>query len=100
MGAGISRESDFEGQWDLITGLSQNCGKQRLHSWRAHKVFCSPGPREGVVIPQETEPHLSARPLEGGAGDGGCCGSPRGQGLRQKQFWEILIGVSPLRDLY
>lgn len=26
-----------------------------------HKVLCSPA----VVIPQETEPHLSARPLKG-----------------------------------
>ena len=35
-GGGIPRESDFEGYWDLIAGLWQNWGKQRLHSWRAH----------------------------------------------------------------
>ena len=27
---GIPRESDFEGQWDLITKLPQDWGKQRL----------------------------------------------------------------------
>ena len=35
-GGGIPRESDFEGYQDLIAGLRQDCGKQRLHSWRAH----------------------------------------------------------------
>ena len=29
------RESDVEGQQNLITELSQSWGKQRLHSWRA-----------------------------------------------------------------
>ena len=33
---GIPRESDFEGWRDLITGLRQDWGKQRLHSWKAH----------------------------------------------------------------
>ena len=37
MGGGISRESDFEGEQDLTAGLQQDWGKQRLHSWRAHK---------------------------------------------------------------
>ena len=31
-GGGIPRESDFEGQRDLIAGLQQNWGNQRLHS--------------------------------------------------------------------
>ena len=35
-GGGIPRESDFEGYRDLIGGLRQDWGKQRLHSWRAH----------------------------------------------------------------
>ena len=35
-GGGIPRESDFEGQRDLIAGLQQDWWKQRLHSWRVH----------------------------------------------------------------
>ena len=34
-GLGIPRDSDFEGQHDLITGLPQDWDKQKLHSWRA-----------------------------------------------------------------
>ena len=30
------RKSGFEGQWSLITGIPQDWGKQKLHSWRAH----------------------------------------------------------------
>ena len=41
MGLGIPRESDFEAQWDLITGLPQAWGKQRLHSWRAQTKPCA-----------------------------------------------------------
>ena len=36
MGGGIRRESDFEAYWELIAGLRQDWGKQRLCSWRAH----------------------------------------------------------------
>ena len=34
-GQGIPRESDFEGQWNVLTGFPQYWGKQRLYSWRA-----------------------------------------------------------------
>ena len=51
-GGGIPRESDFEGQWDLIAGLRQDWGKQRLHSWRAHTKYCAHrDPGEGAVTP-------------------------------------------------
>ena len=43
-GLGISRESDFEGQWDLITELPQDWGKQRLLKG-TNKTLCAPGPR-------------------------------------------------------
>ena len=33
---GIPRKSDIESKQDLIAGLQQDWGKQRLHSWRAH----------------------------------------------------------------
>ena len=43
-GLGIPRESDFEGQWDLITELPQTWGKQRLLK-DTNKTLCTPGPR-------------------------------------------------------
>ena len=36
MGGGSPRETGFEGQQDLITGIPQDWGKQKLKSWRAH----------------------------------------------------------------
>ena len=36
-GPGIPKESDLEGQWDLIIELPQDWGKQRLQSCRAQK---------------------------------------------------------------
>ena len=43
-GLEIPRESDFEGQWDLITALMQAWGKQRLLE-DTNKILCAPGPR-------------------------------------------------------
>jgi len=40
MGLGIPRESDLEGQRDLIIGLLKDCGKQRLLSWKAQTKSC------------------------------------------------------------
>ena len=34
-GLGIPREFDLEGQWDLITRLPRDWGKERIQSWRA-----------------------------------------------------------------
>ena len=49
---GIHRESDFEGQWDLIIGLSQDWGRQRLHFWRAQKMsVCTKTQGKGVQWP-------------------------------------------------
>ena len=60
-GGGITRESDFEGQWDLIVGLQQDWRKERFHSWRAHTQQCvHQDPGEGAVTPQETEPDILA----------------------------------------
>ena len=39
-GLGIPRESDLEDQWDLIVGLPEDWGKQRLQSWGAQIKFC------------------------------------------------------------
>ena len=53
------RETDFEGQQDLITGLWQGWGKQRLHSWRAHTKLCAhqePGRRRNDPIGDWTRP--------------------------------------------
>ena len=58
-GVGIPRGCDFEGQWDLITGLPQDWGKQRHHSWRAHTNSCAhQDPGERSSDPKETDPGL------------------------------------------
>ena len=41
---GIPRESDFEGQWDLITELPEDWGKQGLLEG-TDKTLCALGPR-------------------------------------------------------
>ena len=38
MGRGAPRESGFESQWGLITGIPEDWGKQKLHSWRVHTL--------------------------------------------------------------
>ena len=43
-GLGIPRESDFEGQQDIITELPQDWGKQRLLEG-TNKTVCAPEPR-------------------------------------------------------
>ena len=51
-GVGIPRECDFEGQWDLITRLPQDWGKQRLHSWRAQtNLVCTRTQGKGTLTP-------------------------------------------------
>ena len=58
-GLGIPRESDSEGQWDLITGLPQAWGKQRLHSWRTQTKSCvykGPGERSNGITGYWTRP--------------------------------------------
>ena len=98
MGGGIPRESDVEGYWDLIAGLRQNWGKQRLHSWRAHTKWCAHrDPGEGAVTPGETELDLPASAGGSPAEAGGGCGSLWGQGHWQQKFWEVLLGVTPPR---
>ena len=55
-GMGILRESDVEGQRDLITGLPQDWGKPRLQCWRAHTQFCMHrDSEERSRAPQETD---------------------------------------------
>ena len=97
-GGGIPRESDFEGYRDLISGLWQDRGKQRLHSWRAHtKESAHRDPGERAVTPGKTEPDLPASVGGSSAEAGGGCGSPWGQGHWQQKFWEVLLGMSPPR---
>ena len=53
---GIPRESDFEGQWDLITELPEDWGKQGLLEG-TNKTLCALGTQGKVTVsPQETEP--------------------------------------------
>ena len=54
---GSNKGTDLEGQGDLITGLPQDWGKQRLQPWRAQQnLACTKTQRKGAVTPQETEP--------------------------------------------
>ena len=56
-----------------LTGLGET--ETRLLEG-THKVVCTSGPREGAVIPWETEPDLPAS-VGGYPGEvGGGCGSP------------------------
>ena len=58
MGGGGPRESAFESQWGLITRIPLNVGKQKLHSWRAHKTSCVHQPRGKAVTSEEPRPDL------------------------------------------
>ena len=56
---GISRESDLEGQHDLITRLPQDWGKQRFHYWRAQTKPCAyqnPGERNSDPTGEQARP--------------------------------------------
>ena len=44
-GGGVLRAFGFEGWWALRAGAPQDWGKQRLHSWGAHKTSHAVGPR-------------------------------------------------------
>ena len=75
----------------MITGLPQDWGKQRLHSWRAQtNLVHAKNQRKGAVIPQETEPKLPARfggsPVEVRVSRG----SPQGLGHGQQQSGKVL----------
>jgi len=37
------RAFDFEGQWDFVIELPQNCGNRLLE--HTNKMLCAPGPR-------------------------------------------------------
>ena len=72
-GSGIRRRVD------LSAGAPPDCGKQRLHSWRAYLGLVLPRPRAKVVTLQE--PGLDLPSLGGSPGEaGGSCGSLWGQG--------------------
>ena len=55
-GLRIRRESDFEGQQDLITELLQNWGNRLLEGTTRPCAYQAPG--KGAVKPQDTEPDL------------------------------------------
>ena len=53
----MPRESDLEDQWELITGLPEDWGKQGLQSWRAQTQYSRhQDPGEGNSNTTETEP--------------------------------------------
>ena len=96
LGLGIPRESGLEGQWDLIIGLPQDWGKQRLQSWRAQTKFCAhQDSEERSSDPVETEPKPPASvggpPVEAWVSRG----SSWEWGHWQQQSWKWTLGISP-----
>ena len=84
--------SDLEGQWDLITGLPQDWGKQRLQSGRAQANLAhTKSQGKETVAPQETESDLPASvrgfPVEVRVGRG----SPQRQRNWQHQSGRCLL---------
>ena len=90
-GLGIPRESDFESQWDLITELSKNWGKQETTLLEdTNKLLCVPRPRATEQWPHRRLNQTYLLVLEcplwrfGSAvachGDGGTGGSLPGRG--------------------
>ena len=99
-GLRIPRESDLEGQRDLIIGLPQDWGKQGLQSWSAQTKSCihqdPEERRKGAVTPQETEPKLltsvGGSPVEKWVSKG----SPQRYGHWQQQSRKGSLVISPL----
>ena len=87
MGRGTPRAVGFEGQQGLNAGAPQDWGKQKLHSWSAHTVSCTLGPRAKAVTSQECRPDLPAG-LGGSPGEaGGSCISPWGCTHWGRRYW-------------
>ena len=59
-GEGNGYPLQYSGLENLIIGLPQDWGKQRLQSWRAQNLVHAKTERKGAVTLQETEPKLSA----------------------------------------
>ena len=84
-GLGIPRESDYEGQQDLITEFSQDWGNKRLLGGYKQNPVRTRTQVKGAATPQEAEPDL---PVFGslwqrcGWVDSGL---PKGQGQWQQQ---------------
>ena len=55
---GAPRESGFEGQCSLVTGISQDWGKQIPFMEGTHRVLCVPELRKESLSLYETRPDL------------------------------------------
>ena len=77
----------FEGQWNLITELTQDWETETLGGHKQN-LMCTRTQKKGAVYPQEKEPDLPMSVQEFPAEalvDGSL---PQGQGLWQQQSWE------------
>ena len=83
-GLGIPRQSDFEGQQDLITELPQDWRKETLGRHKQNLV-CTRTQGKGAVTPQETEPDLLLSVWGSPAEVWDGSGLPWGQGHWQQQ---------------
>ena len=95
---GILRESDFEGQWDLIAGLPQDWGKQIPLLVGTNKILCTPAQGKGAV-PHRRLNQAYLLVLEGllwGMGWQWLAVGTLHQGHWHQQSWRVPLGVSPL----
>ena len=94
---GIPKDSDFEGQWDLITGLPHDMGEIDS-SLGAHKqnLACTKTQGKGEVTPQETELKLPASVGGSSMEDWVCRGSLQGWRHWQQQSGKVPFGINPL----
>ena len=95
-GLGMPRESDFEGQWDLIIGLPQDWGKQTPALEGTNKILHTPRPRGKEQWPHRRRNQSYLLVLEGHCGVMGSQGlTPQGAHWQQ-QSWKVPVSVSPL----
>ena len=98
---GIPKDSDFEGQWDLITGLPHDMGEIDS-SLGAHKqnLAYTKTQGKGAVTPQETNQNyllsVGGPPVEAWFRKV----SPQGQGHWRQQARKVPLGVNPLGLLH
>ena len=95
-GLEIPLESDCEGQWDLITGLPQDCGKQR-HPLGGHKQALEHTRTQGKgAVTPHRRLNWTYLVLEGLLWR---CGSTvAGHRHWQQQSWEAPLGEPSLRS--
>ena len=89
MGLRTSRELDVGSQWDLITKLPQDWGKQALGGHKQNLV-CTRNQEKGAVTPQETDPDLPVNAQESQQRCGPVVASSRVGGIECRSVQDLL----------